>query len=62
MTYADLGGDRGSTPAAYVPAIYSTCTTCGAKPMAKCVNPLTGKEKKAPCVNRGRESSERTGE
>lgn len=55
MSYLEeVGGGRGTFPAAYAQVIYSTCPNCFAQPMELCMNPYTGKEKSAPCVKRGR--------
>lgn len=55
MTQDDLGGVRGIFPAAYAVAIFHDCPTCGAQIWEQCTNPLTGREKAAPCVARGKE-------
>lgn len=42
----------GAVPAAYADALEQTCPTCHAAAGTPCRNPITGFERKIPCVRR----------
>lgn len=53
--FKDIGSNR--TPGPYDDVQHLKCVVCKAPPGSKCVNPVTGRPRKAPCIGR----RERTG-
>lgn len=53
QTYLDLTGSPGRRwPSAYADSITRSCPNCRVAAMELCINPLTGRPRKAPCLDR----------